>query len=103
MNTCRLTSSVKIAWPAPAPAVPYMLALMCVVLGFSLLSKNRACEPPWSQTMYRGIGNRSTSRSFEHQTLSIVSDERKESARTWASAGAASSSSLKFSYPSCSW
>ena len=64
MKTCKLTSSVKIACPAPAPdGVPYMLADMCVVDGLSFDSKKRACEPPWSQTMYRGIGNRSASRS----------------------------------------
>lgn len=64
MNTCKLTSSVKIAWPVAAPAeLPYMLVDICVVDGLSLDNKKRACEPPWSQTMYRGIGKRSTRRS----------------------------------------
>ena len=57
MKTCKLTSSVKIAWPVPAlAALPYMLADMCVVDGLSFESRKRACEPPWSQTMYRGMG-----------------------------------------------
>ena len=65
MNTCKLTSSVKMAWPAPAPdGVPYMLADMWVVDGFSFESRNRACDPPWSQTMYRGMGKRSARRSY---------------------------------------
>ena len=43
MKTCKLTSSVKIACPAPAPdGVPYMLADMCVVEGLSFESKKRA-------------------------------------------------------------
>lgn len=52
MKTCMLTSSVKIACPFPGPPVaPYaLLPDMCVVDGFSLDSKKRACEPPWSHT-----------------------------------------------------
>ncbi len=43
MNTCKLTSSVKIACPELAPwAEPYMLADMCVVEGLSLESRKRA-------------------------------------------------------------
>lgn len=43
MKTCKLTSSVKIAWPdAAPPPFPYIDALMCVVEGFNLLSKNLA-------------------------------------------------------------
>jgi hypothetical protein len=53
-------------------------ALMCVVDGFNLLSKNRAWDPPWSHTMYRGIGFLSASNSCASWT-------------------GASSSSLKFS------
>lgn len=52
MNTCKLTSSVKIACPAAAPPVdPYIVADIWVVDGFSFDSKNRAWLPPWSQTM----------------------------------------------------
>jgi len=43
MNTCKLTSSVKIACPAAAPPVdPYIVADIWVVDGFSFDSKNRA-------------------------------------------------------------
>ena len=43
MKTCKLTSSVKIACPVPAPGVePYIVADMCVVEGLSLDSKKRA-------------------------------------------------------------
>lgn len=41
VNTCRLTSSVKIAWPAPA-AAPYMHVDTCVVDGFSFDKRTRA-------------------------------------------------------------
>ena len=72
MKTCKLTSSVKIAWPVPAlAALPYMLADMCVVDGLSFESRKRACEPPWSQTMYRGIGKRSTRRSYNQRRQAI--------------------------------
>ena len=64
MKTCKLTSSVKMACPVPAPGVePYMVADMCVVDGLSLESKKRAWLPPWSHTIYRGTGKRSTRRS----------------------------------------
>ena len=80
MKTCKLTSSVKIAWPVPAlAALPYMLADMCVVDGLSFESRNRACEPPWSQTMYRGIGKRSTRRSYTH----TAETDRRMSATRW--------------------
>jgi len=47
MNTCKLTSSVKIACPAAAPPVdPYIVADIWVVDGFSFDSKNRAWLPP---------------------------------------------------------
>ena len=43
MNTCRLTSSVKIACPDPADDDgPYVPEDMCVVDGLSLDSKKRA-------------------------------------------------------------
>ena len=82
----KLTSSVKMACPVPAPGVdPYIVADICVLVeGFNLDNKNRAWLLPWSQTMYLGTGNQSTSRS-------------------WASATGTSSNSLKFSYPSLSW
>jgi hypothetical protein len=62
IKTCSETSSVKIE--VVPPAAPYEPPLMCVVDGFSLERRNRAWDPPWSQTMYRGIGFRSASRSW---------------------------------------
>lgn len=65
MNTCKLTSSVKMACPAPpAWPAPYIPADMCVVDGFSFERRKRAWLPPWSQTIYRGMGKRSVSRSW---------------------------------------
>lgn len=55
MKLCRETSSVKIVWAVCAPA-PYAL-VVCVVEGFNLDSKNRACEPLASQMMNLGNGN----------------------------------------------
>lgn len=62
MNVCRDTSSVKMVCAVWAPTPPYA-PVVCVVEGFSLDSKKRACEPPASQTMNRGRGNRSVIRS----------------------------------------
>jgi hypothetical protein len=95
MNTCKLTSSVKIAAPVEPGAEPYILDDVCVVDGLSLESKNRAWLPPWSQTMYRGIGKRSASRSWHPCQRCNVSIG--QSGRTCASLAGASRSSAKFS------
>ena len=63
MNTCKLTSSVKMACPFAPGALPYMLVDIWVVDGLSLERRKRAWLPPWSQTMYRGMGNLSAKRS----------------------------------------
>ena len=49
MKVCRLTSSVKMVC-AVCDTPPYV-ADVCVVLGLSLDSRKRACEPPASHTM----------------------------------------------------
>lgn len=79
MNTCKLTSSVKIAWPASAGPEPYILVDMCVVDGFNLLNRKRAWLPPWSHTTYRGIGNRSANKScnglIDQSTITCLGDK----------------------------
>jgi hypothetical protein len=52
------SGALNMAWPA------YVVAYLCVVDGLSLDSKKRAWLPPWLQKMYRGIGARSTRRSW---------------------------------------
>lgn len=49
-----------------APTPPYA-PVVWVVEGLSLDNKKRACEPPASQTMKRGKGNRSVIKSYSGQ------------------------------------
>lgn len=62
IKVCKDTSSVKMVWADVAPTPPYG-PLVCVVEGLSFDSKNLAWEPPASQMMNRGSGNRSVMRS----------------------------------------
>jgi hypothetical protein len=53
---------VKMVWAEVAPTPPYG-PVVWVVEGLSFESKNLACEPPASQMMNLGSGNRSVMRS----------------------------------------
>lgn len=66
MKVCKETSSVKIVCAVCAPTPPYA-PVVCVVDGLSLDNKKRAWEPPASQTMKRGKGNRSVIKSYFSQ------------------------------------
>lgn len=59
-------SPVKIVW-AVCETPPYVLLEVCVVDGFSFDSRKRAWDPPASQTMNRGSGNRSVINSCKGQ------------------------------------
>ena len=65
MKVCKDTSSVNMVCAFCAPTPPYA-PVVWVVEGFSLDNRNRACEPPASQTMNRGRGKRSVMRSCHH-------------------------------------
>lgn len=62
IKVCRETSSVKMVWAEVAPTPPYG-PVVWVVDGLSLDSRNLAWEPPASQMMNLGSGNRSVMRS----------------------------------------
>lgn len=88
INVCRDTSSVKMVWAEVAPTPPYA-PVVWVVDGFSLDSRNLAWEPPASQIMNLGSGNRSVIRSY---TAPLVTSEP-----SFFSSSSSSSSSLSLS------
>lgn len=77
MNVCNETSSVKIVCADVAPVPPYGPEV-CVVEGLSFDNRNRACDPPASQTINRGSGKRSVIKSYvsmcQRQSPSARSD-----------------------------
>lgn len=71
-------------WHLRVLTPPYEYMLLWVWLGLTFDNRNRACDPPCSVSMYRGMGNRVCKIS-------------------WASSTGAWRSCLKFSYSGMSW